>query len=47
MNRGGTPLPAMLDFGAAYPLKQALRPLEDRITSAAIYGSVAKGSDKG
>jgi predicted nucleotidyltransferase len=33
-------------FGAAYPLKDALRPLGERIASAAIYGSVAKGSDR-
>jgi predicted nucleotidyltransferase len=33
-------------FGAAYPLKDALRPLERQIASAAIYGSVAKGNDR-
>jgi len=32
-------------FGAAYPLKDALAPLKDRITWAAIYGSVARGGD--
>jgi predicted nucleotidyltransferase len=31
--------------GAADPVRQALRALDDRIARAAIYGSVAKGSD--
>jgi predicted nucleotidyltransferase len=33
-------------FGLADPLRQALQPLHDRIESASIYGSVAKGADK-
>ena len=32
-------------FGLAAPLREALSPLEDRISAAFIYGSVAKGSD--
>lgn len=32
-------------FGAADPLREALEPLEDRITFASMFGSVAKGTD--
>lgn len=32
-------------FGLAEPLRTALRPLADRIDTAFIYGSVAKGAD--
>jgi predicted nucleotidyltransferase len=32
-------------FGAADPLREALEPLKDRIAFAALFGSVAKGTD--
>lgn len=32
-------------FGLAHPLREALAPLAERIQSAFVYGSVAKGSD--
>jgi predicted nucleotidyltransferase len=34
-------------FGIAEPLREALEPLGDRIALALIYGSVAKGDDRG
>jgi predicted nucleotidyltransferase len=34
-------------FGIAEPLREALKPLSDRIALALVYGSVAKGDDRG
>jgi predicted nucleotidyltransferase len=34
-------------FGIAEPLREALKPLSDRIALALVYGSIAKGDDRG
>jgi predicted nucleotidyltransferase len=34
-------------FGIADPLRDALKPLRDLIELALVYGSVAKGDDRG
>ncbi len=38
---------ARKSFAVAEPIKEALAPFADRITSAFVFGSVAKGSDSG
>ena len=38
---------ARKSFAVVEPLKEALAPFADRITSAFVFGSVAKGSDSG
>jgi predicted nucleotidyltransferase len=37
---------AVKTFGVAAPLRAALAPVADRISSAFVFGSIAKGSDR-